>query len=117
MNIEWKTAQCLPEREIGERFDVYLAFSTKDVKLASWSAWIETGSEYHSNGTYLGQFEQDSDTLYMTDDGFDVRKDVNGWHTVSVGDDGVETRVDVVAWTEALIPCPEHPSANTGEEQ
>ena len=103
----WHPAITLPEKGENERFAVYLAFDDRKVRLADWVSYTTMGSEYHSNGTYLGQYPQDGDSLYMTDDGYDVRKaDDGGWETFSHFDDGTKTRHVVVGWMEAMIPIP-----------
>lgn len=109
----WRTPDDLPELKDGDRFAVYLAFDTGEVKLADWVAWTETASEYHaSTGVYLGQSPQDGDALYMTDDGFDVRKDDHGrWVSHKHHDDGTKTPFYVTAWTEALKPLPSAPGS------
>lgn len=64
----WNQANTLPEKGDNERFTVYLAFDDKSVKLADWCSYTTMGSEYHSNGTYLGEYPQDGDACYITDD-------------------------------------------------
>lgn len=104
----WKQANTLPEKDENERFSVYLAFSDSKVRLADWVSYATMGSEYHANGTYLGQYPQDGDALYMTDDGFDVRKATDGeWETFFHFDDGTKRRLVVVGWMEAMKPVPE----------
>lgn len=107
----WRDPVYLPECEDGERFAVYLAFSTGEVKLADWVAWTTYGSEHHATtGVYLGHYPQDGDALYMTDDGFEVRKGDDGfWFSEKVGDDGTKTPFYVVGWMEALKPLPPPP--------
>ena len=104
----WSTPTTLPEKGEGERFSVYLAFDDRTVRLADWVAYTTMGAEYHANGTYLGQYPQDGDALYMTDDGYDVRKTDDGaWETFSHCDDGTKKRHVVVGWMEAMKPVPE----------
>lgn len=109
----WRTPDELPELKDGDRFAVYLAFDTGDVKLADWVAWTEHASEYHaSTGVYLGQYPQDGDALYMTDDGFDVRKGDDGrWVSHKHHEDGSKTPFYVTAWIEALRPLPSAPGS------
>lgn len=103
----WLNPHRLPEKDEGVRFSVYLAFDNHDVKLADWVAYTHYSAEYHANGTYLGQYPSDGDTLYMTDDGFDVRRADDGqWETFSHNDDGSKTRLVVVGWMEAMLPVP-----------
>ncbi len=104
----WRQADTLPEKGENERYEVYLAFSDRSVRLADWVSYTTTGSEYHANGTYLGEYAYDGDALYMTEDGFDVRRADDGqWATYRHHDDGTKTKLTVVGWTEALKPVPE----------
>ena len=104
----WQDASTLPEKGEDERFAVYLAFDDKKVRLADWVSYTLRGSEYHSNGTYLGQYPYDGDSLYMTVDGYDVRKADDGmWETFSHFEDGRKERHVVVGWMEAMLPAPE----------
>jgi hypothetical protein len=85
-------------------------FDDGSVKLADWVSYTLTGAEYHSTGAYLGEYAYDGDSLYMTEDGFDVRKtDDGGWETFMCDDDdeGSEKRLLVVGWMEALVPAPQ----------
>jgi hypothetical protein len=109
----WRSPGDLPELKDGERFAAYLAFDTGEVKLADWTAWTDYGSEYHgSTGVYLGQYAQDGDALYMTDDGFEVRKDSDErWFAEKHFDDGTKTPFYVTGWIEALKPIPAPPGS------
>jgi hypothetical protein len=103
----WHQANTLPEKGENERFFAYLAFDDQKVRLADWVSYTTTASEYHSNGTYLGQFVQDGDSMYITDDGFEVRKADDGeWDIYYINDDGSKTRSVVVGWMTALRPTP-----------
>lgn len=115
----WQPIETLPEKGENERFDVYLSFDTGEVKLASWVCYIERSPEFHaSTGVYLGQSIQGGDACYMTDDGYDVRRDDDGrWFsqnhpTANIGDDGrlapfgEPTPFYATAWMEALKPTP-----------
>lgn len=103
----WRQANTLPEKGENQRFAVYLAFDDGRVRLADWVSYTEMGSEYHANGTYLGQYPQGGDALYTTDDGFDVRRADDGeWETFSTFDDGTKVRRVVVGWMEAMKPVP-----------
>lgn len=83
----WNQANTLPENGDNERFTVYLAFDDQSVKLADWCSYT---------------------TIYMTDDGFDVRKSEDGeWETFCHHEDGTKTRVVVVGWMEAMKPVPQ----------
>lgn len=104
----WKQANTLPEKGDSERFTVYLAFDDKTVKLADWVSYTHMGSEYHSNGTYLGEYPQDGDSLYMTECGFDVRKDeCDRWFSEKHFKDGTKEKFYVVGWMEAMKSVPE----------
>lgn len=106
----WQPPHTLPEKGDNERFHVYLAFDDRQVRLADWVSYTTMGSEYHSNGTYLGEYPQDGDAFYMTECGFDVRLDDDGrWFTNRHLDDGTVERMNVTAWTEALKPVPPWP--------
>jgi GT2 family glycosyltransferase len=108
--MRWQSPETLPEKDEDDRFMVYLAFDDGSVKLADWVSYTLTGAEYHSTGAYLGEYAYDGDSLYMTEDGFDVRKtDDGGWETFMCDDDdeGSEKRLLVVGWMEALVPAPQ----------
>lgn len=106
----WQAADTLPEKGENERFAVYLAFDDQKVRLADWVSYTHYGSEYHSNGTYLGEYPQDGDALYITDDGYDVRRADDGkWETFSIFDDGTKKRHVVIGWMEAMKPAPVWP--------
>jgi hypothetical protein len=113
----WKLPSTLPEKKEGERFDVYLAFDTGEVKLASWMAYTEMGSEYHgTTGVYLGEYAQGGDALYMTDDGFDVRREEDGeWRSYKHISDTERVPFRVTAWMEALLPLPKPPCATCAD--
>ncbi len=103
----WKQADILPEKGDNERFAVYLAFDDKTVKLADWVSYTHMGSEYHSNGTYLGEYPQDGDSFYMTDCGFEVRNDDGKWFAEKHLENGTIEKFYVVGWMEALRPLPD----------
>lgn len=112
----WKPASTLPEKGENERFAVYLAFDDRRVRLADWVSYTLMGSEYHSNGTYLGEYPQDGDACYMTDCGYDVRKDDDGqWYTTRQFADGIPERFYVTGWMEAMKPVPEWVEIRTEE--
>lgn len=105
----WKQPDTLPEKGDNERFIVYLAFDDRTVRLADWCSYTHIGSEYHSNGTYLGEYPQDGDSFYMTDCGHEVRKDSDDedrWYATRCFADGTSEKFYVVGWTEALKPAP-----------
>lgn len=109
--MDWQAPDTIPEKGDDERFVVYMAFDDGKVRLADWVSYTHYESEYHSNGTYLGRFPVDGDSLYMTDDGYDVRRaDDGAWETHSELQDGSRQRHVVVAWMEALRPVPAHPT-------
>lgn len=106
--MKWEHASTLPEKGEDERFAVYLAFDDRSVRLADWVSYTNYSSEYHSTGAYLGQYPSDGDSLYMTADGYDVRKvDSGEWETYSHFDNGTKKRHVVIGWMEAMRPVPE----------
>lgn len=114
----WQQANTLPEKRDDERFVVYLAFDDRTVKLADWCSYTKYASEYHSNGTYLGEYPYDGDSFYMTDCGFEVRRDSdddNRWYAEKHFADGTTERFHVVGWMEAMKPVPEWGSAEAIE--
>lgn len=111
----WRPGNELPEKSDNERFAVYVALDNGDVKLADWVSWTECTSEYHATtGVYLGQYPQDGDAYYSTDDGYEIRRstihDDDRWCISFDGEDKTE-RTFVVGWIEALKSVPEHPNA------
>lgn len=112
----WQQPNTLPDKGDGERFHVYLAFDDRTVHFADWLSYTTMGSEYHSNGTYLGEYPQDGDSLYMTEGGFDVRQDDQGrWFSEKHFDDGRKEKFYVTGWMEALRPAPEWGEIRTKE--
>lgn len=110
---EWEPGDTLPVKDEDEKFSVYLAFDNGDVVQADWISYTEYASEFHgSTGVYLGQYPQNGDAYYMTEDGSEVRQDNDGdpWF-FQVYEEGKKVRngPKVIAWMEAVKPLPLHP--------
>jgi len=116
---EWLPGETLPERQPNSYFPVYLAFSDGKVEMADWAGYETTGSEYHSNGTYLGEYTQDGDSFYMTETGHQVFQDYEGgpWAMEALDDDDKKIRISVVAWMEALMPVPTYPQTGLKSDE